>query len=395
MTEPTFYDVLATPRSPLVVRDGRPFGQGGTMKSLPWIYPSVFAGSLRTMIGAELGLDFGDVEVLNALKQIKTSGALPCLPDKNGVNLPYLPKPFDCVVCEKDATRKVYAVRPSKPNEDEGVDLPFESELQPALLQKGDDEDNFKPTKTAPFWSWSSYMNWLQTENVQGVVVEGVKYPQLSEKPKTSDALPSFPKDERTCVAIDPFNGTASDGKLFSTVGLDLFLKDSQESVVLFSQVTTDQKLPDSTLGALGGRRRLASWRFKESPKLEAPKELKEKAKNAKRVRMILATPAIFKGGWLPGWLNDSLEGAPSVCAGKVMLKLKSVAIDRWVPVSGWSYEKSAPKSVRRMVPAGGVYFFTVEGDVDAIFNEAWFRSVCDDEQDARDGFGVALWGVY
>jgi len=394
MSESVYYNVSATPLSSLVVRDGRPFGQGGTMKSLPWIYPSVFSGSLRTLLGKELGLDFGKAEDLDALKRVETTGALPCLP---GSNLPYLPKPFDCVVCEKDKTRKAYAVRPKELKEGEGVDLPFDNKLKkPALLQKDEGEDNFKPTSTAPFWSWNSFVDWLKTTDARGINVEGAKFPQLRENPETRDALKAFPKDERTCVAIDSQRGAASDGQLFSTVGLDLYLKDSQESVGLFSQITTTLKLPESALGALGGRRRFASWKFKRSSVFKASQELKEKARKSVGVRMILATPAIFKNGWLPGWLDENLEGAPSVCDGKVSLKLESVAIDRWVPVSGWSYEKSAPKSVRRMVPAGGVYFFeVVSGDVDALFDLAWFRSVCDDKQDARDGFGVALWGVY
>jgi len=363
------------------------------MKSLPWIYPSVFSGSLRTLLGKELCLNFDKAEDLDALKQIETTGALPCLPDSE---LPYLPKPFDCVVCEKDKTRKVYAVRPKELKEGEGVDSPFDGKLKkPALLQKGEDEDNFKPTSTAPFWSWNSFVDWLKTTDVRGTVVEGAKFPQLRENPKTRDALKAFPKDERTCVAIDSQRGAASDGQLFSTVGLDLFLKDSKESAGLFSRIKTSQKLPSAALGALGGRRRLASWKFEKSTAFEAPEELKKEAGTKKRVRMVLATPAIFKGGWLPGWLDESLEGRPEICSEKVTLKLESVAIDRWIPVSGWSYEKSAPKSVRRMVPAGGVYFFEVSGEVDEIFDKAWFRSVCDDEQDARDGFGVALWGVY
>ena len=45
-----------TPRDPVVARDGRPFSSGLRMKSLDWLYPSVLAGSLRTLLGGLEGL---------------------------------------------------------------------------------------------------------------------------------------------------------------------------------------------------------------------------------------------------------------------------------------------------------------------------------------------------
>ena len=71
---------------------------------------------------------------------------------------------------------------------------------------------------------------------------------------------------------------------------------------------------------------------------------------------MTLATPAIFHDGWKPGWLDDRSHGTP-FAAGPT-LKLVGVCIQRWRAVSGWSYKAGGPKAIRRMVPAGGVYFF-------------------------------------
>lgn len=39
-----------TSHDPIIARDGRPFGLGIRMKSLDWPYPSVLAGSVRTML---------------------------------------------------------------------------------------------------------------------------------------------------------------------------------------------------------------------------------------------------------------------------------------------------------------------------------------------------------
>ena len=76
--------------------------------------------------------------------------------------------------------------------------------------------------------------------------------------------------------------------------------------------------------------------------------------------------------------------------------KLVSAVTGRWQPLSGWSYDEKSlgPKSLRRAVPAGSAYFFELmEGDVK--LEEIWLRSVCDDEQDRRDGLGLALWGAW
>jgi len=81
-----------------------------------------------------------------------------------------------------------------------------------------------------------------------------------------------------------------------------------------------------------------------------------------------------------------------------VKLNLVSACTGRWKPISGWSLEKGrrGPKPIRRLVPAGSVYFFEVlEGDASALAKNLWLRSVCDDEQDRRDGFGLALWGIW
>jgi CRISPR-associated protein Cmr3 len=47
------------------------------------------------------------------------------------------------------------------------------------------------------------------------------------------------------------------------------------------------------------------------------------------------------------------------------------------------------------MVPAGSVYFFEViEGNAQEL-SKLWLKSVCDNEQDKKDGFGLALFGIY
>ena len=115
----------------------------------------------------------------------------------------------------------------------------------------------------------------------------------------------------------------------------------------------------------------------------------------APRVRLVLATPGLFAAGWLPGWLAEEgiVPGTRSV-----RLRLVSAAIDRWLPVSGWSYDRRTfgPKAVRRLAPAGAVYFCEVlAGSDPAELAAAWLEPICDSPQDGRDGYGLALWGTW
>ena len=107
---------------------------------------------------------------------------------------------------------------------------------------------------------------------------------------------------------------------------------------------------------------------------------------------MVLATPAIFKDGWKPGWLTNGLEGELY----GVKLKLVGVSNGRWKAISGWSLASPrGPKAIRRMVPAGSVYFFKCGQGVATQLANHWLQSVSDDPQAQRDGFGLALWGTW
>jgi CRISPR-associated protein Cmr3 len=115
---------------------------------------------------------------------------------------------------------------------------------------------------------------------------------------------------------------------------------------------------------------------------------------------MVLATPAIFDHGWRPNWLDAiTLTGKPTSYG--PTLKLVGVSNARWKAVSGWSLAKlkdqpRGPKPIRRMVPAGSVYFFKkVEGDGNILATNGWLNPVSDSLQDRNDGFGLAVWGTW
>jgi len=377
-----------TPRDPLIARDGRPFGAnaGNRMRSLDWLYPSVLAGSLRTLLGKQNG-GFNP-ETVKKLKALAVSGPFPRIGDSL-----FFPRPLDCVVREEIGKRACFGVRPAHFDSGEGCDLPIG--LRPVLLSDGAGCD-FKPAKLPGFWSAGMLAAWLANPTGGG----------FDSPPESATGSKEFldlpPEDSRTHVKMDPASGVGAEGELFSTTGLVFTTADGQP-LQMAARVEESNDFDESLtkldcLHPLGGERRLAHWRRGQSASAwTCPGSIVEALKGAQLVRMVLATPAIFKAGWKPGWLDQGehgLEGTPP--GSSVKLRLAGVVADRWQPISGWSLEPPAgPKAIRRMVPAGGVYFFEVlEGEAGS-FTERWLHSVCDDEQDRRDGFGLALFGIW
>ena len=82
--------------------------------------------------------------------------------------------------------------------------------------------------------------------------------------------------------------------------------------------------------------------------------------------------------------------GSPPACEG-LRLRLRAVAINRWQAHSGWDLVKRQPRAGRKLAPAGSVYWFDVLDLCPEALAALWLGSVCDDEQDRRDGFGMVL----
>jgi len=377
--------VEITCRDPIVSRDGRPFGanSGNRMKSVGWPLPSVVAGSLRTLLGKRAGRDFTK-EVAEELLTVEVAGALTIVDETL-----YLPAPHDCVVHPEKGALRV------SPVPTEGYCNWPDQGLEPVMLTEKQAEADFKPGDSPAWWPLDSYVDWLVG----------------NELILDSRFLAAPTPELRTHVQLLPETGSAEEGRLFTTSALPLshlrrFGAGAQEdlakrfaAIALAARATASGWMSDvlkglDTLHTLGGERRLVHWAEKSGVSWACPDRIKELLETTDRIRMILATPAIFSQGWKPGWLGTGLSGKPP--GSETALKLVGVCIPRWRAVSGWSLAvPSGPKPVRRMVPAGGVYFFEVQGGSAAELLSGWLRPVSDLEQDRRDGFGLAVWGTW
>jgi CRISPR-associated protein Cmr3 len=344
------------------------------------------AGAVRTLIGQLADMRFDEKDV-RELKNISVSGPLPCYKGKL-----FFPAPADIFVYESSSGSEVQRnhvrLRPSQMKPHEGTYPPLS--VSPILITNDD-----KPADSAAFWSSDVMGNWLADLDI-------VTPPK--EQNIDDGYMPPLKQDIRTHVKIDPKLYAAEESMLFSTSGLDFTVQGSTEPLEVSLRVETDrgetaEKL--ATLGLfnpLGGERRLTLWRGQPNPGWTPPQPVNEAfGKGVQAVRLILATPAVYRDGWRPDWIapSDNVGIPPH---SNVTLKLMSAIVNRWQPVSGFSFErgKTGPKPIRRMVPSGSVYFFKVmQGNPMDLLRDCWLRSTCSGPEVANDGFGLGLWGAW
>ncbi|PZA07711.1 MULTISPECIES: type III-B CRISPR module-associated protein Cmr3 [unclassified Meiothermus] len=366
--------------SPLLFRDGRPFsaadGTETAAQSLPLPLPSTLAGFVRTQVGLAAGMGFSHQELQN-LHGLQVCGPLLA---RGGEIL--LPAPRDAVIYKEGEKPQLMKLRPFSPPEGAGCDLP--GGLLPLEVTQ-----DVKPESGYNFWTAGEMERWL-----------------LDEEVLPAEKISGLPSETRVHVAMDPAKGKAREGQLFSVAYRPLETGKGPEDyrpASLRVRLSLSNGWTPARIGYLGGERRPVAVEVKEGLSeywYDCPEGLKKRfaglGKGA-RVRLVLATPALFEGGWRPGWVEKSGTGELHLPRGlsKVRLRLVAAAVGRREPVSGWSLRAKQPKAVRWMVPAGSVYFFEVLEGNPADLLESWLRPVSDDEQDRKDGFGLALWGVW
>jgi CRISPR-associated protein Cmr3 len=337
------------------------------------------AGSLRTLIGKIHG-GFEPEELL----QIAVRGPLPAR--KYGV---YFPTPADMVV---GPGRK--ALR-SAPRDVGAASWMPEKGLLPCLLEETDEA--FKPLPRPQFLDNARMVEWLLGNEVA--------LPEMEFPEKDGKILDlASPREElRTHVAIEPETYAAEEGKLFTTAGLSF-----DDETTMYCEVEADGKYGKYVTGLkelhpLGGERRLAAWRTVKTapPGWECPEGIRKVLSGeVKKVKMVLATPGIWGAGWRPRWASP--EGGTVPGTG-VKLRLVGACVDRWKPISGFNLVaaggmKRGPKPARWMAPAGSTYFFEVSEGKASELAGRWMKPVLDGEemtQPGRDGFGLALWGIW
>jgi CRISPR-associated protein Cmr3 len=363
--------LLIEPHDPVIFRDGRPFTEGLPATTLPFPLPSATAGAIRSRSGENL--DFENDAELNRLLSIRQVGPFAAsLDPQSGKWELAFPVPADAVPYRVDGGIEYARLRPATALPPGGCDLP--GGLQPL--------SGARPTKVfeeAPrFWRGAFMSDWLANNKTTQGKIDPRKI-----------GFHALHVQQRTHVAIDTASLLARDGMLFTTGGLEFTwpVEGDRECRLLaqragiVSRVSSDSSLQFPTVAPLGGERRLAIWRELSDSEIAWPAPPKL---SGGLIRVVLVTPAIFSQGWRPSWSQP--PGTKDLD-----MQLVAAAVPRFHPVSGWDLHKDrrGPKPTRFLAPAGSVYFFQCKGDPEQL----WMRSICDDEQDRCDGYGIVLIG--
>lgn len=368
--------VTLEPLAPIIVRSGRPFDFQAGADAARFPPPSTLAGCLRTAWARETGAAFGpqlaERAVAGPLLMRVDADDQPC-------NL-LVPKPADAQYFGHGAEARCLRAEPGAFEAGCGADLP--EGLQPVRLVDPVDE---KASQGPQWWGWNDFIAWRSDPRNQP------SHRQLAENGWSVPA-----GDRRTHVAIDPATGAADAGRLFQTEGLDLaadnpWLREVDRAglqlLARFSEPLSDQ------LVHLGGERRLARLHPQGDAAWPEPPEPDwfRRMRAQGGLTLSLLTPAILRGGYRPGWLDETLQGELPGAPG-VRLQLVSAALERWQPHSGWDLHLRAPRATRKLVAAGATYWFRLlAAPSDEALAPLWLASLCDSEQDRRDGYGLTL----
>jgi CRISPR-associated protein Cmr3 len=403
------------PHSPVVFRSGRPFGAtdaggGGTGYGFP--LPSTVAGVLRGawVDGAKHEVAPSDqtllmLEVEGGLRAVRRQGVASA-----AVEL-YAPQPADAVYRAHNGRRgwtldalNPLPVAPS----DGGTDLGHG--LWPVAVSS-----RYKPVSGPADWSLPALAKWMARD--------------LSEL-QPQQAREALATARRPHVVIDSETLAAVDGGLFESAGLSFGDLDHDEGVLAWlgsRDAAVDTRLAAGRHIRFGADGPTATVELLDPAGADpraCPGALARQL-DALDVgdcfRLLLLTPGCFlRNGWYPDGLapvrgGNGIEGsivsllpsgdmrrrtgAAMADPARWHLRLRAAALGPWVPMAASKLRASdgAPgftrRPLRRLVPAGAVYWLEIARRGERPLSHAWMQPLCRTEY-ARDGFGVALLGL-
>lgn len=383
----TYY--LIEPKDPLIIRASRPFEAITDEQAARFPPPSTVAGALRNLYARSNQLALNE-----ALLEIAVTGPLAIKLSVHGKPPTeadiLVPKPADAQYfstsdISKDNSPCVTLVRlkPQVLGEDEGCDLP--DGLLPALAET---QPYGKPVSGPAWWALTDLIRWRKGDNT------------LTFTEVRTNGWQHSSADIRTHIEMDNNKRVSADGQLFQTAGLTLWDKATEGTALpshkigllagLAKNISTDGP-PKKSVVNLGGERRLAAvsacniW-----PK--RPQNLSTEIIAKRGLSLTFVTPAIFKHGWLPDWIDSStLTGSPPNHS-SLTLQLVSATLEPWQPQSGWDLVRNQPRATQKMIPAGAVYWFKILSEpLPEEIEALWMSHLGDDEQNNRNGFNLVL----
>lgn len=349
-------------------RDGKPFSLGDES----WAdgvfppAPSVLYGTLRTLyLARNDGFDKSKAELDKATERLIIKG----------IYLEYgnelvLPIPFDLVRYNENNKEKTHLLQLKEPPK--GA---LYNKLTSHLLganKAGLSIESFERGTMVEVADFNDYLNGASPAHPIAI------NEYLSSEPKVG-------------IGRDNTRRSVSEGELFR-VDMKRLLPDKHDRATkIVVEFDFEGWNPTETqIGKMGGEGKVVSCEFDHSDSISTPSfpDLKPNEQGKYRFKLYLSTPAIFKNGWFPGWVEKDHKGKFN----GVSVQMLAAATDRAIPIGGWDLKEKEPKVMYKAIPAGAVYCFeTAVENAEIIKNAFHGKSVSD--IGAKEGFGIAFVG--
>jgi CRISPR-associated protein Cmr3 len=209
---------------------------------------------------------------------------------------------------------------------------------------------------------------------------------------RTLSSADLFKRETRLGIALDHGSRTAADGALYTSEAIAL---DQAVGFLVGCEGDAGQ-LPKSGHLRLGGDGKGARH---HAIAFTVPVVPAQEIAASGRFRIILATPGLFAGGWLPeGVTRCGTAGDYRLQGEGFSARLACAAVPRFDTISGWDLVRQQPKTAQRVAPAGSVYWFDdFSGDVgklaEWVAGGLWGDNP--DRQRCAEGFNRAWLGLW
>ncbi|MCM8611176.1 type III-B CRISPR module-associated Cmr3 family protein [Accumulibacter sp.] len=390
------------PLDVLFLRGNKLFGDPGSFgESLVPPWPSVAAGAIRSRMLADAGVDLaafarGEID--------HPALGTPQRPGDFAVTAFHLARrhadgsvealvqpPADLVIGEADAgSTTIRSLTPIPLLQAGGLQCSAPLPLLPVLAEA---------ERSKPAGGW-----WLTEAGWRRYLAGGT--PNASDLARSSEL---WALDHRVGVGLDAATRRAADGRLFSLQAVAMTKrghrigteKGTRKAILADYDVGFLATISGATPPAdgpvrLGGDGRAAAIR---SATATLPEPDFDAIAGAGRCRMILATPGLFTGGWLPTGSTQQADGSHRFELYGVRGRLVCAAVPRAEVISGWDLAQWQPKAAQRAAPAGSVWWLDeLEATTTALRKLAakgLWGDPCEDAARRAEGFNriaLAAW---
>jgi CRISPR-associated protein Cmr3 len=387
--------IMIKPEDTLFFRDGKPFEMGVDNFShfiFP-PFPMTFYGALRTAIISSVATvrDFLNAHIEENVKDVVGDTSNPGNLEIKGpflFHIDYLtesktvlaPLPYDLL--EYNSGNRTIFVKIA-PNDSLHFYSNLKYEITPATPREETESKEHE----------ERYINIINL--VTAYFLSGIfNANEITNKTRVKTEI--FEIERKVGIKLDKSTKSTEENYLYSASHIRL-----KEGFGFLVEVNNDNNLlPNQGYLRLGGDTRVAEFKEIDFDLSSITEDIVNNLPELNEdflLEFILLTPAIFKNGWYPDFLNNDMGFLKGEFGG-ISLTLISAVLGKPLYIGGFDLAKGYPKEMKKAVPAGSVYYFKIDGATDRdkikeFIKKYNFSSIETEPLFKKQGFGITLIG--